>query len=624
MCGFLGYTYFDAAQAGKARAALNTIAHRGPDQWGEYIDGRVYLGHRRLSIIDLSERGRQPMTDPGGEVAVVYNGEIYNFPDLKKELSDEINFTSGTDTEVLLHGYRKWGLEVLLDRIDGMYAFCIYDRRSGKIYLATDRYGKKPVFYAENSSGMIFSSEIKAIFELDGGTRAFSYEGIKRWMYFRGSNSRTTIYRNIYKVPPGTYLEIGGSVEREHRYYDVLDAVRIREGDSEPDEFEEIMTAAVSKRLISDVPVGLQLSGGVDSSLVGHYLRNTHQGEMHSFSIGFGEEKFKRFSEEKYARYAAERLGFTHHQCNMDSGTAAEAFERLVYFFDGMLDYPNSIPIYLLCRYARDYVTVLLTGEGADELLGGYGKFIRIHDLEKPVPLMRIFPRAAISLYSRFNAGVSRAAFLKKYYSGRPDRIFRDMNSFISHDSFSRIFGKMDYNLLDEVDIDKFRRMPFFRQLIVMDHKTYLYSQLERQDRASMGASMESRLPFLDRKLVEWAVNLRKEHLFDNGRNKILLKDKAAGIFGEDFAYRTKQGFPMPLKFWLRPDGEMFPAYRKIFSGDFLLSEKIDMKSVESYVEGTGFDRKLLNYGDSDRIWIKWYLMVLRTAQDVMKITDIS
>lgn len=623
MCGIFGFTKFKNFQLQKARDSLNTLHHRGPDQYGEYFDENIYMGHKRLSIIDISNFGKQPMISEDKNIVMSINGEIYNFIQLKNELIKKYSFKSNSDSEVVLYGYIEWGIDRLLEKIDGMFAISIYDKRQNELYLVRDRFGKKPLFYTQKEGTIFYSSEIKAFFEFDDEFRVFSYDSIKDWIYHRGSYSKTTIFYNIFKLSPGEYIKIKNSkIVKQKRYYDILDHVSNETYSTNLQEISSYLDNAISKRLISDVPLGLQLSGGVDSSLVGYFIKNHKKEEVHSFSVGFLEDEYKRYSEEKYANYVAKKVGLTHHQCNITQLEVMENFKHVVWLFDGMLDYPNAIALYMLSKYAKKYVTVTMTGEGADEIFGGYLKLKNMQSLEfggfeKKIPDFII--EYIINIILRRKA---RAIYLKKEYGGDTKSILENINCYISPKTFTKIFGKNEKSLFDEIDYNHLREYPFYKQLLIMDHKTYLHSLLDRQDRASMGASIESRLPFLDKDLIHWAINLNKDELFDDKENKMILKKISASIYGKKFTYRSKMGFPLPLKQWLDHEDGFKTYVDKIFDDDFLLKKYIDMNFVKKYLNSKSFDKKNLNYPDSERMWIKWFLMIIRASQDIFNIRD--
>jgi len=627
MCGIFGHTGFAPDRLEPSRRALTTLSHRGPDQWGDWHDDRVYLGHRRLSVMDLSEAGRQPMANASGDIVICVNGEIYNYAELKSQLVTSHQFVSCSDSEVVLHGYEEWGIEGLLRKLDGMFAIVIYDRRTGKLYLVRDRFGKKPLFYARRQDAFLSASEIKALFEFDGSLRVFSYEGIKRWICHRGSHAKTTIYAGVFQVTPGSYLEIYGDRGRRHVYYDVLDALDASQCDrAAPDELAGLLECATKKRLMSDVPVGVQLSGGIDSSLVTAFLRQHHKGDLHSFSFGFAGAAGQAISEEPYARWVAERLdGVIHHQYNVESHEVAQAFQDVVWLTDGMLEHPNTIAIHLLSKYMKQHVTVSLTGEGADELFGGYPKFRFVEKVKNRRLLAQMIPCALIHrITSRRLVRYARFAYLNKQYAGNMKVLLESLNHFVSPDTFEKLFGPPRASLFDDVDYDRIAALPPYRQLLVMDHKTYLTSLLDRQDRASMGAAVEARIPFLDRQLVEWAMSLDQEHLFDQTESKRILRQLSMSIFGPQFVRRAKVGFRMPIRQWMGGQGELKPFVDRISDGDFVLRDAMNFPSYQRYLASHCFVHKNLNYADSEKMWLQWFLMVLRAAQDVFDVRSVA
>ena len=617
MCGIFGQLKLGGYVQDDARRALNSLAHRGPDQWSDWDDAHVYCGHRRLSILDLSDAGRQPMV--GHNVVLIANGEIWNFQTLRDELiAQGYTFNSHSDSEVLLHGYHAWGWDRLLERIDGMYAFSIYDADLGKLFIARDRFGIKPLYYAAGDFGFAYASEVKALFEWRDELRCFSLEGVRDWLLYRGGQSGLTPYYQIVKLLPGHSLCVdvrsGGFDVRQ--YYDVVDSIGTVK--SNPDDLPDVFEEAVSRRLMADVPVGLQLSGGVDSSLVGHTMNKLYDADhIDSFSVGFDAENEAHLSEEPYARFVADRYGFTHHQYNINREMIAQSFEHVLWLADGMLDYPNTIPIYLLSVYAKEHVTVQLTGEGADELFAGYTKFKKMAGLSSGSALARGVPDGGIDMIGQIDPRVGRMLYLRKKYAKQNAAILNSLNSYISAATIEEMFGAHQGHLLRDDTRAALDDFSFSRQLILADHKTYLVAVLERQDKSSMGAGIESRVPFLDRQLIEWAMNLDEDILFGADETKKILKDYAADIFSHDFAYRKKVGFPLPLKNWMESDAGLKPFRDRIYQDDFLLYEYF------MHYKKKSFDHILLHYGDSESQWVEYFMMVLRSAQDVFGIREV-
>lgn len=633
MCGIFGHSMpqkgFDLDHS---REALHTLMHRGPDQWSDWRDERVYIGHRRLSILDLSDAGKQPMISKlsdGHMIVMSANGEIWNFQELRAELSSKYAFKSNSDSEVLLFGYQEWGLERLLERIDGMYAFSIYDSRVGKLFVARDRFGVKPLYYAPpcpaNGQQFVYASEVKAIFAHCPEFRYFSRRGVVDWLAHRGSYSGLTPYTGIHKLLPGHYISYdlkSGGVAIE-RYYNLLDYAR---GDSHAEDLEAYFHDSVKKRLMADVPIGLQLSGGVDSSLVADEMATIVDGAegLNSFSVGFKEAREAHLSEEPYARYVAEKLGLEHHQMNINRDDVREAYEHVLWLCDGMLDFPNTIPIYLLSQYSKQHVSVQLTGEGADELFGGYTKFMRMAALGKGGGALGLVPDALIPKLASLKPELARRVYLAKNYGGRKSAILDQLNCYISKATLAHLFRSTPSSLADQMYVPdsferaKFDTLPFEKRLLLMDHKTYLHAVLERQDRGSMGASIESRVPFLDRKMIEWGISLPMEDLYDSSGTKKILKDMASKRFGHEFAHRRKVGFPMPIASWMKDERGFGAFYKKTQQDDFIFADEIGRRRHGD------FDRTLLHYSDSEGQWIDWFMMVLRGAQDRFNITDVK
>ncbi len=630
MCGIFGIYKFEQDDLNKARSSVATLNHRGPDQKGDWWNPLVFLGHRRLSILDLSENGRQPMIDDEHEVVIVVNGEIYNFQELRTQLSKDYHFKSSSDSEVLLYGYKEWGIDDLIARLDGMFAFAVFDVIKKELFLCRDRYGKKPLFYAKSGRQVLFASEIKALFEFDPALKVFSKDGIHDWMYHRGNNSRETIYYDIFQVPPGDYLKIDSSGQKLIKYYDLTD--HVSNSHTYSDCFEELdflINQAVKKRLISDVPVGLQLSGGVDSSIIANYAKNNHPGNFHSFSVGFSDLDDNSFSEEEYATFAANKMGLIHHQLNISKRDIVNEYEKVIYLTDGMLDIPNTIPIYILSRYAKRIVSVILTGEGADELFGGYTKFMQALSFSNQnKSTNQAISQIAVKLFGNVHRakirGLLRKLYLNSLYAGKTEKLLEDLNCYISPETLTYLFGTLKSSLFDyTLDREKLYHLPLFRQFIIEEHKSYLLALLARQDRASMGAGLEARLPFVDRSLVEWAVNLPQQFLFNEKETKIILKKLCSSMYGDEFTYRKKAGFPLPIERWLKDDNGFKPWVQNIYKNDFVLNEFIHKDKLKSYMENNNFDNKILCYGDSERMWLKWFFMVIRTTQDVFGISDI-
>lgn len=632
MCGIFGVYSHSPVNLEKARSALHLLNHRGPDQWSDYNEGGVYIGHQRLSIRDLSERGRQPFIDPDNQVVVAVNGEVWNDKALRRELGEQ-RFKGDSDCEVLLHGYVTWGLDKLLSKLDGFFSAAIFDHKTNQLHLIKDRWGKKPLYYAKTEHSLVFASEAKSLLEYDSSLRVFDYEGIKHWMAYRGSHSPKTIFYGVNKVIQGHYI----SIDAAHNITDTqhfnlaqhalgLDAITETSADKIDTTVSGLMDAAMHKRMASDVPIGLQLSGGVDSSLIAAKLSEQSSNPVSSFSVVFKDARDQGFSEEKYSDYVADKYQFDHHRLAIDKTSMADSLQHVIYLFDGMLDIPNAIPIFLLCQYAREHISVFLTGEGADELFGGYGKYNKAAQYEKANPLGKLLPSKFFDLnfvFSRLKHNYVYSMYLSKHYSGDTEKMLDHVNSFISPFTIERYFGPIESNMISQIDMDSIGQFPFMKQLLLVDHMTYLNFLLERQDKASMGASIEARLPFLDNDLIDYALRLPHEQLLDKHMHKKPLKRLAQKYFSHEFVHRPKVGFPMPIAQWLDDPAGFGSSTAKIYDDNFLVLQKAEREGLFSYLNSNSFDLRQVSYGDSEHVWIKWQLMVLAEAQEIFGITDI-
>ncbi|WP_027857986.1 asparagine synthase (glutamine-hydrolyzing) [Marinobacterium jannaschii] len=632
MCGIFGVYSQSDINLDQAREALHLLEHRGPDQWSDHLSDGLYIGHQRLSIRDLSSDGIQPFISEDNKVIVAVNGEIWNDASLRQELGEE-HFKGHSDCEVMLHGYIRWGIDNLVEKLDGFFAAAIFDRRSGQLHLIKDRWGKKPLYYANTGHSIIFASEIKSILQYEPSLRVFDFEGIKHWMAYRGSHLPKTIFFGVNKVVQGHYITINADLsETRAQHFDLSQHAAGMESieqasDQEIDEnVSHLLGKAMEKRLLADVPIGLQLSGGVDSSLIAAKLREHSSGPLSSFSVVFKDQADQAFSEEKYSDFVASKYQLDHHKLAIDKKDIAGALKKMVYHFDGMLDIPNAIPIFLLCEYAREHITVFLTGEGADELFGGYGKFTKGAKYQKPNPLAKLIPDTFFDLnflFDRVRYNYVYSLYLSHHYAGNTSLMLDHINAFVSPLTINRYFGELEHNMIDQLDTETLSEFPFMKQLLLTDHMTYLNFLLERQDKASMAAGIEARLPFMDSELINYVIRLPHQQLLDEDMHKKPLKRLAEAYFSHDFVHRPKVGFPLPITNWLNDEDGFKSSLDKIYADDFLVLQKADRKGLLGYLKSKRFSYRQISYGDDEKIWLQWQLMVLAEAQEIFNITDI-
>ena len=546
---------------------VDALRYRGPDGRGEWTspDGRCWLGHTRLAIVDLAG-GDQPMSNEDGSVHITFNGEIYNHLDLHKELEAAGHrFASRCDTEALVHGYEQWGVRGLLERARGMFALAIYDAKTGTVVLARDRLGIKPLYYTVSDGVLLFGSEIKALLAYPGLSRAVDRSALTQYLTFRYVPSPLTMFRGVFKLPAGHFLEIRPETDeiRPERYWDVSFRRRAVGFDEALSEVDRLLESAVDSHLMADVPLGAQLSGGVDSSLIVAHMERLRQcrggrERVKTFSIGFDAQGF---SELPYARQVAERYGTEHHEVTVGFDDFAREFARLCWVYDEPVSEPAAIPTYLLCRFARQQVTVMLTGEGGDELFGGY-------------------PKSAIDPYGRYlkwmPAGARRAllrgaASLLPFSKRRARIALENLSIADEAERLSSWFAGFDPVALAEiaapgalgggasaadrlrVDLARCDSAESLDRMLYADLHTWLVDDLLiKGDRMSMASSVEARVPFLDHPLVEYAASLPPAFKATGTRTKILLKKLAERYIPRETIYRRKVGFTVPLTPWFK------------------------------------------------------------------------
>jgi asparagine synthase (glutamine-hydrolysing) len=558
MCGIVGVLNLDGApfrEEGLLLKMTRCMAHRGPDDEGWWCQGPVGLGQRRLSILDLSAAGHQPMLSTGGGRAIVYNGEVYNYRELRAELETRgCGFRSSCDTEVLLH-LADTGDFAWLHKLNGMFAFGLWEDADRVLLLGRDRLGIKPLYWCKAGEQFLFASELKALLAHPGVSREVREEVLAEYLAFRTLSGTETLLRGIHIVPPGHILRISpeSPEPRVIRFWqDGPPADGLRWVDREAP-LEQQLTAllddAVRYRLISDVPVGTYNSGGVDSSLVTAAARRQTTGVLHTFSVGF---EAGPFDESGYARIVAERIGTEHHSFRITEMQYAEGLPAAVWYNEEPLSQAHSVPLLELSRLAKQFVTVVLTGEGADELFGGYPRY-QIPLLARHLSILpRVLTQAGWHVFRAL--GVRRAAKLFEICDD-PDRAVIENARFAGWDEIRRA-GLGDWDdggrrrLLAEVSRRGLGRLD---TILAYDRATYLPTLLHRLDRTTMASGVEARVPFLDFRLLEWSKTLPPGRRVGSGRqNKAILKEIAARQFPREMIYRRKMGFDVPVAAWLR------------------------------------------------------------------------
>ena len=547
----------------------DSLSHRGPDGSGIHIDAGVGLGHRRLSIIDI-DGGHQPMYNDDRSVVVVFNGEIYNYKELRKELlRGGCKFNSQSDTEVIIRLYESKGLDCL-DDLNGMFAFAIWDSRKQLLFAARDRLGEKPFYYQQKGSCLAFASELKAILSVRESQREIDVSAMDDFLAYGYVPAPKTIYKGIHKLPPAHYLLWQNGTVKTACYWTPTHTERRNSRPIEEyrDELRTLLHDSVRMRLRSDVPIGAFLSGGIDSSLIVALASPLHPEPLNTFSIGFKEGDF---DESAYARIVADRYQTNHHEIQVQPLDLTE-FPALVSHFDEPFADASALPTFVVCREAVKHVKVCLSGDAGDELFGGYPqyKYERFEEILDRVPesirrpilgtMADVLPlrlngkgwlgRMAVSDEQRYQRK------LGIFGAQERQRLFREeYEHVVDHDAwlFSSYFGRQGGDVISN--------------RLATDLKTYLPDDiLVKVDRASMLNSLEVRVPLLDHRIVEFACRLPLDMKIRNGSQKFLLKELLRDLVPASVVNRGKQGFGVPLKHWFRGD------YRG-FLQDMLLSK---------------------------------------------------
>jgi asparagine synthase (glutamine-hydrolysing) len=597
MCGIVGFNWEDGK---KIKMLAELLRHRGPEQEGFHIGDGVSIGHKRLKILDLSEKGRQPMYNEDDSVCITYNGEVFNFEDIKRDLQKAGHrFISRTDTEVLVHGYEEWGTDIL-EKIDAEFAFCIFDKRKNILFLARDRVGVKPLYYYDDGKRFIFGSELKVFLKSDI-PRRINRRALNHYLLFGNTPSDESILENVRPVLPGSYIiyDLAAKKIKEcSRYWrpsfsETLDIpeVEIRE------EIVRRLDISVKRRLISDVPLGAFLSGGVDSSITVSIMRK-YVSDLNTFSIRFD---YPDFNESEYAKIVSDLFQTQHHEIEFNAESVKDLIGELPYYYDEPFGDPSMIPTCLVSRVARQHVTVSLSGTGGDELFGGYPRYIELRILKalnrlpKPVKcaLARSVDCANVLLRN------DKLNKLTTFLGPREDvwslylKLFSYMFRTRDEDE-----GKLaEFSYLGE----HFRYADDLTNMSNFDINEYLPGcLLVKEDRASMAVSLEVRVPFLEHTLIEFAGRIPPKLKIKGWDKKYILKKAFSDVLPRKILYRKKQGFGVPIVHYFRKELKDL-AYSEIF--DFGLYDYYDKDAVS-----TLWDRHQAGLSDYSRLF--WSIMM--------------
>jgi len=548
MCGIFGHTKI-GQHLNASRRALDTLSHRGPDQWNDWHDQDVYLGHRRLSIMDLSEHGRQPMGAQG--IVLTVNGEIYNYKALKKQLGKKYTYQSDSDSEVLIYGYLEWGMEKLLARLEGMYAFVLYDTNQGKLFLGRDRAGIKPLYYSHIDSQLAWASELKALTSFHTEAKlTVDSSAVYDYLTYRYVPTPKTLYKDVYKLPPAHYLELDLATRQlQKKQYWTLGTTQINPSLAEAaSTVRELVNQAVQEQLMSDVPVGFFLSGGMDSSTVVGVAAQ-HSRHLNTYAIGFD---VKEHDETHFAEIVSKKFQTKHRRKVVSVGEVKKLFPNIKQWYDEPFADTSTFPVYIVSKLTKPSSTVVLTGDGGDEVFGGYNWYAdfkqNIHGYIKENYPGSLLKRKLAAGTKSHKETVTNLEFA--YYTKLMGGLTREEKA-----DYRKQLG-IDDSYDDYWYFRKFYRpdLPLYTRLQYLDFHTYLHDDiLTKVDRASMAVALECRVPLLSTPLIEYLFSLPETIRYHNGELKGLMKYAFRDLLPDEIIHRSKKGFSIPTGRW-QPD----------------------------------------------------------------------
>ncbi|MFB5283684.1 asparagine synthase (glutamine-hydrolyzing) [Peribacillus sp. Hz7] len=560
MCGICGFITKEPYNLNILEKMNNTLIHRGPDDNGTVIfkKDEFYFGlaHRRLSILDLSEMGHQPMHSDDSNISIVFNGEIYNYLELRKELSAiGYRFRSNTDTEVIIYAYQEWGTDCF-NRLNGMFAIAIYDHSKNELILARDRMGKKPLYYYHKGGHFVYASELKAIMKYPAFVKEIRKDVISGYLYHQYISAPNTIFKDTFKLEPGTFLVWKNNTINIQKYWDIIDKYRdlsnklITDYKQAKFELNNLLIDSVSKRMISDVPLGSFLSGGIDSSLVTAIAQSVSDKPIKTYSIGFEDPKY---DESTFANEIADYLGTQHTVMEINTDDMVNLVESIPYYYDEPFADASQIPTMLVSQLAKRDVTVVLSGDGGDELFCGYnmyGKLPVVQKLDRYGEVLHYFLEETkmkkLNLNDKFPSSV-RAVVLNREERTKTQLLYHKLDDLPN----KLVRGKSSEVLF--YDEDKFPLDNWQMRRMLLDMQNYLPEDiLTKVDRASMKYSLEARCPILDYRIIEYSFQLPHDFKYYKGSKKRILKDLVYDYIPSRLLDRPKRGFGVPIETWLR------------------------------------------------------------------------
>ncbi|MGI8669921.1 MAG: asparagine synthase (glutamine-hydrolyzing) [Aridibacter sp.] len=592
MCGINGIAF--STRSGRQIdeqvlcAMRDEITHRGPDAEGIYINKNIGLGHRRLSIVDVAH-GHQPMFNSDKSLALVYNGEVYNHRDYRDELTLKgYKYQTASDTETILYLYEEYGFECV-EKLRGMFAFAIWDERENQLFIARDRVGIKPLYYVHDAEGnLFFASEIKSLIEARAVKPEINYDVLPDQLANHGTSFDETLYKDVKRLMPGHFLVWKDGEILIKKYWDLEYEPKFAEI-SDKDFVEQWLKKfkeAVRLRLMADVPLGMFLSGGIDSSAIAAVMSEMVSEPIKTFSVGFAEREANEFS---YARMVSEKFGTEHHEITITPEQFFAKLPELIWHEDEPLGFVASVPLYFVSELAQKHVKVVLTGEGSDEILAGYARYYKALKLlefgKKYESLTPSFLRSVVktgvtTLPNKLNRKLNRTFLTldsdveSLYFDNFAIFNKKMQNELLSNETKAKIGDGNPYKFINKwFEADNAKEL--LDKLLYVDTKTYMQELLMKQDQMSMAASIESRVPFLDHDLVDFTSRMPLKMKLRGRDTKWILRKAMKGILPEEILSREKMGFPVPIGAWFRNE------FKHLIK-DFVLSERALSRGIFS------------------------------------------
>ena len=614
MCGIVGFSGSDKKLV---QQMTKMLSHRGPDQSGVYVDDRVSLGHRRLSIIDLSEKGNQPLFNENHDICVIYNGEIYNFQSIREDLEGRGHrFSSNTDTEVIVHAYEEFGT-TCLQRFNGAFALALYDSNKKELFLARDRLGIKPLYYYCKDGKFVFGSEIKALLLDKTIARTVNKDALNKFLTYRYIPEKQTIFEDIYRLLPGTYLlySLKNKKLTISNYWDIpIAQLGIRKSSvrASAKKLSSLFEESVKKRMMSDVPLGAYLSGGLDSSAVVASMAKYTSQAVKTFAVAFEHDTIG--NELPYAKKVSEYCNTDHKELYIKPNIVRE-LPQMVWYLDEPLSDPAIIPNYVLARFVKKDVSVILTGDGGDDIFAGYDQFKfpvflnKMRFLPEMVrgqmlpALLRATPLYLLNKIYKYSSATGEKMFERfanvcKHSVKNPAKSYLEIVSVFNEDErknlLNSLHGITDFSLHPSLNHNYFcNHADYLNKLLYLELKRYLPEDLlMKPDKMCMAHGVEIRVPFLDHQLVEYSFRLKPSLKLHGLTTKYIFKKAMAGQLPKDIIYRKKQTFQLPIGEWI--EKELKPLFE-----EYLSKKTIERQGYFNYPH----IRKIFNNYSSSKLY---------------------